>query len=233
MNVRSLGVDYYIISNGAAIYQSNGAGGGNGNGSNADFTRVYENLVPYEIWTAAAAVFDKAGSTYEVYCDGESYMNAPLLADYDTPALSKEFIAELKHTIKPVENVASALRDRSIEKISVLSTPGDAADRLARDLAKISDITLCSSIPGNVELTFAPTSKGYALAHLCKKLGITADNILAFGDSGNDIEMLKFSKYGYAMENADAEVRAVTNLIAPRYDRDGVAAVINRVCFGE
>lgn len=50
-------------------------------------------------------------------------------------------------------------------------------------------------------------SKGQAVKYLYEKLGIVYENTYAFGDSLNDIEMLKAVKYGFAMGNANDTVK--------------------------
>ena len=49
--------------------------------------------------------------------------------------------------------------------------------------------TMLSS-PGMIEIVRSDVSKGHALAHLASSMGISMDNVMAIGDSGNDIDML-------------------------------------------
>ena len=42
-------------------------------------------------------------------------------------------------------------------------------------------------------------NKGLAIKELLKKYGISPEETMAFGDQWNDLEMLKFVKYGYLM----------------------------------
>lgn len=58
------------------------------------------------------------------------------------------------------------------------------------------------------------------------KLQISADEIMAFGDAGNDIEMLQKVKYGYAMENAKDYIKEQFQWIAPSNNDEGVLEVI-------
>lgn len=74
-------------------------------------------------------------------------------------------------------------------------------------------------IPQNV-------SKGHAIQILMDKLQISADEIMAFGDAGNDIEMLQKVKYGYAMENAKDYIKEQFQWIAPSNNDEGVLEVI-------
>ena len=53
---------------------------------------------------------------------------------------------------------------------------------------------------GIIELNSVDASKGNALCTLCKKLGISMENVLAIGDNENDISMLQAAGISVAME---------------------------------
>lgn len=57
-----------------------------------------------------------------------------------------------------------------------------------------------------VDLTLA--DKGRGLAQLSAALGITASEVMAFGDNYNDVPMLEWAGQPYLMENAAQELRA-------------------------
>ncbi|GAK48128.1 HAD superfamily hydrolase [Secundilactobacillus oryzae JCM 18671] len=63
-----------------------------------------------------------------------------------------------------------------------------------------------SSGLGGMDVIMPHVHKAYGLEFLQKQWQITPEETLAFGDNGNDIEMLQFAKYGYAMKNAAPEV---------------------------
>lgn len=65
-------------------------------------------------------------------------------------------------------------------------------------------------------------SKGKGIDILCKHMGITTDQVMAFGDEMNDYEMMKKVKYSYAMENAIAPIKEVSNFQCESNDNDGV-----------
>lgn len=74
-------------------------------------------------------------------------------------------------------------------------------------------------IPQNV-------SKGHAIQILMDQLHISADEIMAFGDAENDIEMLQKVKYGYVMDNAKDSMKKQFQWIAPSHNDEGVLEVI-------
>ena len=75
-------------------------------------------------------------------------------------------------------------------------------------------------------------NKWNAIVKLSEYLGISTDDIIAFGDDKNDLEMLQNCGIGVAMDNALAEVKAVADHICDTNDNDGVAKWIEMNVLG-
>lgn len=72
-------------------------------------------------------------------------------------------------------------------------------------------------------------SKARALRWLLNRWGHSLDEVVAFGDDVNDIEMIAEAGLGVAMDNAVAEVKAVANRVTTSNDEDGVATIIEEI----
>ena len=72
-------------------------------------------------------------------------------------------------------------------------------------------------------------NKGAALKETAERLGVTAAQCVAFGDSYNDLPMVEWAGMGVAMGNARAELKAVAERVAPTADEDGVGAVLDQL----
>lgn len=70
----------------------------------------------------------------------------------------------------------------------------------------------------------APTgmNKGAAIAELVAELGVPLADVIAIGDSANDLEMLAVAGVGIAMGNADGNVKARADEVTTDVDDDGV-----------
>lgn len=66
-------------------------------------------------------------------------------------------------------------------------------------------------------------SKRVGLDVFCQHFGIDISQTMAFGDGGNDIEMLKYAHIGVAMGNAGENVKAIADYVTSAVDEDGVA----------
>ncbi|MBP9636944.1 MAG: Cof-type HAD-IIB family hydrolase [Bacteroidaceae bacterium] len=64
--------------------------------------------------------------------------------------------------------------------------------------------------------------KSKGIAQVIEKLGIQREEIMAFGDGGNDIDMLQYAGIGVAMGNAENEVKEVADYLTDTVDNDGI-----------
>lgn len=84
------------------------------------------------------------------------------------------------------------------------------------------------SSPFFLEFTHKEVDKGLGLKKLGEYLGIKKEEIIACGDAGNDLSMVKYAGLGVAMDNAVPEVKAAANFITGSNDEDGIAMVIEK-----
>ncbi|HHY81097.1 MAG TPA: HAD family phosphatase [Clostridiales bacterium] len=84
------------------------------------------------------------------------------------------------------------------------------------------------SKPNYLELTNINATKGNALARLSSILGIPREEIIAIGDSYNDISMIEYAGLGVAMGNAPDYVKSFAQYVAKGNDEDGVADIVER-----
>lgn len=64
---------------------------------------------------------------------------------------------------------------------------------------------------GSIDLIIPGCHKASGLKRLVERWGISPEQCAAFGDGENDIEMLKYCGYSYAMENAPKNVKNQQN----------------------
>lgn len=79
-----------------------------------------------------------------------------------------------------------------------------------------------------IDVNVKGVSKGSGLERLLAKMGMTGDDLIAFGDGGNDIPMLDFAKYSYAMANGMDKVKKHAKFIAPANTENGVFRVLQK-----
>ncbi|ADO49219.1 Cof-like hydrolase [[Enterobacter] lignolyticus SCF1] len=82
---------------------------------------------------------------------------------------------------------------------------------------------------GNIDLIMPGIHKANGLRLLQQRWGIHDAEVVAFGDSGNDLEMLRQAGFGFAMANAAAPVKAAAGYRAPHNNEEGVLEVIDKI----
>lgn len=82
---------------------------------------------------------------------------------------------------------------------------------------------------GSIDLILPGVHKAAGLERLMDKLGIDASACVAFGDGGNDVEMLGLAGTGYAMANAPQEVKDAADAVCASNDEDGVLVELERI----
>lgn len=70
--------------------------------------------------------------------------------------------------------------------------------------------------------------KATGLSVLCNKLGISREEIIAFGDGFNDVSMIEYAGMGVAMGNAQQVVKDHADYITLSNEEDGVAEVVEK-----
>jgi Cof subfamily protein (haloacid dehalogenase superfamily) len=104
----------------------------------------------------------------------------------------------------------------------------DTARAVAGTYAEITR----SSPSALLEISGSGVSKATTLARCCAERGISAAEVVAFGDMPNDLEMLSWAGRSYAVANAHPDVLAATTHRTAANEDDGVARAIERILAG-
>jgi len=84
-----------------------------------------------------------------------------------------------------------------------------------------------SSGHGSVDLVIPGNHKANGLKKIQQIYGIEDSEVLAFGDGGNDLEMLQHAGFGFAMQNAQPAVLAAARYRAGLHNEEGVLQIID------
>ena len=125
-----------------------------------------------------------------------------------------------------VGELAEYLKTHAPTKLVIISATEEIPlirDGFTRDFPSIR-FTRAGNI--YLDVTSHSVDKGKALAIVCKELGISPREAVAFGDSDNDIEMFKSAGVSVAMANGSSEAKKVATLIGPSNDENGFAKVL-------
>nr|WP_281350094.1 Cof-type HAD-IIB family hydrolase [Alkalibaculum sporogenes] len=146
---------------------------------------------------------------------------------------------ESEQTIKFVKNhkinykVVGKLSE-NIHKEPYMIVFIDHENRIKTIRAEIDKYTVLPytlSTPYSLEFLPDGISKGEGLRRVAKSLKIRKKEILAIGNSLNDLDMLRWAGIGVAMNNSDIELKEHWNLISKyNNNENGVAKIIQEYC---
>ena len=120
-------------------------------------------------------------------------------------------------------------RTKEVPKLLVAVPETDVANviRELRDKFR-NEADVMQSSPNYIEIVRPGVSKARAMLALAEKRGIRAEEIMALGDSGNDIEMIRAAGLGIAMGNAIPAVKEAADEIAPPCEENGFAKAVRK-----
>jgi Cof subfamily protein (haloacid dehalogenase superfamily) len=76
--------------------------------------------------------------------------------------------------------------------------------------------------PAFTDITAAGSDKKHGVEMISKHFGFSREEVMCFGDGGNDISMLQYAGIGVAMDNAEDMVKAEADYITTSVDDNGV-----------
>ncbi|CNA16963.1 Cof family protein [Streptococcus pneumoniae] len=76
----------------------------------------------------------------------------------------------------------------------------------------------------SIDIVLDYVDKGVAIVELAKKLGITMDQVMAFGDNLNDLHMMQVVGYPVAPENARPEILELAETVIGHHKDQSVIA---------
>ncbi|OFN57037.1 MULTISPECIES: Cof-type HAD-IIB family hydrolase [unclassified Streptococcus] len=146
------------------------------------------------------------------------------------PMIEKVMTAEMAQEFYRKINFVEALRPDDFPQVLKMSmmVNEQVAVQATRQLNQDFEGTLnaVTSGYGAIDILQKGIHKAWGLKQLMQKWKIQEQDIMAFGDSENDIEMLQLAGISYAMENADPRVKTVANHLAPANTEAGVLTVL-------
>jgi Cof subfamily protein (haloacid dehalogenase superfamily) len=138
----------------------------------------------------------------------------------------------LRHTGSPMEELGDLgyLCGTEPTKMILIDTP-EVTDRLQDEFKERFGpaLYIMKTNPEYLEFMHPTANKGAALSLVASRLGVRREETIAFGDGANDLPMLEWAGLPIAMHGAGPAVRAVAARIAPPYNEDGLAMVIERI----
>ena len=223
--IRGLPADYYITSNGARTTQAGRE------------TPMLQTLLPGETARAAVALLRPLGACFELQLCGGALFEREMLrrwtrqGGFSLPDAVR-FAGSLRR-LRIVPDAGDFLgADGGIEKLSAMLPPGTDIPALCAALGGRFAVEAVPASDAALEMTARGVTKGAALARLCAALGIRREEVVAFGDSGNDLSLRCAAGCFVAVDNAAPAVLAAADAVTGSARAGGVADFLEKYVLG-
>ena len=202
------GIKYAICSNGAMLMDVQKE------------KSISETGIPTEKALKALAYLEQFPVAVYVHTDKGTFR----AEGWEKTGLSEKY-PYIRFSEGNVKNLGEFLRTSGVKvmKMGAFVLKDGLAQELLEKGSPIPGIVFLRTGDGIIELNSVDASKGNALCTLCKKLGISMENVLAIGDNENDISMLQAAGISAAMENAEDDVKQAAKFVAGHNEEDGAA----------
>ncbi len=173
--------NYIITDTGACIYSSSNS------------MPLLKKAIDHEVIEKLFSLYDDDYSFIDICCKDQVYHYTNSITEHSSYTLNDEVF----HIIVNMKDDRKLINTH--KKLSSL-------------LQNVEIIIMQDSFSPHCWLEIIPSgcTKYQAISHLAHLLNISNDQIMAFGDGANDIDMLKKVGYGVALENALPAVKAVS-----------------------
>lgn len=140
----------------------------------------------------------------------------------------------IRYQIGSFEKIDFNQEENYIYRIAFIDTferINDIRKKIPLEFFQKYEITSSSS--QYIEFVKKGIKKSEAIKFIIEQCHIKQSEVIAIGDSENDIEMLKFAGLGVAVENANFDVKENANFITTSNNQNGVGKVIETFILQE
>lgn len=211
------------------------------NGGRVDLTpfgpAIMEDTLPVPLAKTVFEILKASGLYIECYSGNTIYRAHPRLSPFlkspdeyvPTPSIPDGEGFEQRF-VDDIDRMEAEGRDKAYKFAAFSRNPAEL-QAIVRQLDGLP-VTINSSFPYNIEIMEKGHGKGKAIRFLQEYYQLDKDEIMTFGDSTNDLEMMKASGVPVAMGNALEEVKQIARIIALPNTQDGEAHVIEQYVLG-
>jgi len=183
---------------------------------------IFHCPVPLDIANEIIDFTEKRGNHLNIYVNDQLFVR-------EDNEMIRLYVSIADVDFQAVGSLREFLKDGPT-KITMITTQEDTLRDYWDLFSKKYHSTLhvVPSKPYFLEITNARATKGQALKALASTLGIKKEEVIAIGDSYNDLDMIEYAGLGVAVENAREDLKKAADYITASNVEDGVAQVIHK-----
>lgn len=213
-----------ICSNGAVIFDRDG-------------NEIWKSTFSKENTLELFSILSEYDTMIEVYTKGVPVTEKSKLTkkSYIHYRVEENYHDVLTASRKGVENLEAFLTEskEGAEMFNIFFSDADERKEAFERIGKLEYTELTTSMASNMEILQRRVNKGSSLKKLCEKLGISKEEVMAMGDSRNDITLLSAAGIPLAVSNSCDDLKEKAKEIICSCDESAMAFALNRYVQGE
>lgn len=181
---------------------------------------LHHQTLPIDLAQRVTNIVRAYGYHLNVYIDDELFMeqdSAEARHYVTVTKVSPKYVQSFDRLWAPPTKLVVLVED---QKLILL------AQELTREFGQVLNIT--RTLPDMLEITHKQATKSNALKALTQSMGFGLENVMAIGDSPNDLEMVRDAGFGVAMENGTLLLKEKADYITLSNNADGVAVALEK-----
>ncbi|MDD7740631.1 MAG: HAD-IIB family hydrolase, partial [Lachnospiraceae bacterium] len=214
------GIRYAVTSNGAAVYDLQ------------ENRLLKQQKLSKRVVLEIIDRMDQEEIVYEAFIDGKPYGQREYVEDPVRFGSTLKAVPYIQSTRTSVDDMRAFLLEHidQLDCIDVVTISEEKQKELWRRLEReVEGIYITSSVHRLLEISDQDCGKHSGLRYLTEHLTIQREELAAFGDADNDIQMLQFAGTGIAMGNASDACKEAADYVTLTNDEDGVAYAIEKI----
>ncbi len=213
------GIRYAVLSNGTRVVDLE---------TEED---VHSDFIPSQEVQDVIRLLEEKGHLYEVFAKGRVYCDKAFQQQVQSlfakNAHQHQWIYD---RIDFVEDLAETVLQENwpVEKINIHQVEGEDRTELDSWLRGQEGLYVTTSNSESFELNSATANKAVGLHQIVEKLALSPDQVMAFGDGYNDLEMLAYAGFAVAMSNGVAAAKQLAAYVTVSNQENGVAVALRK-----
>lgn len=208
------GIEYAVTGNGAAMYHIP--------------TRkcLHRYMLEKEDIHAIMAETGEQKVTYEAFIDGTAYADKAYVENPEAYGASSQAVDYVRSTRHLVEDIREFIIDNAgkMDSMDIVVKDEVLKNEIWERVRKSTNgVYITSSITQLIEISHKDAGKHSGLRYFMQQLGLKRNQVAAFGDADNDVDMLLYAGCGIAMANASEKCLEAADFVTKHHDENGVA----------
>lgn len=208
------GIEYAVTCNGAEVYYI------------PEKKRMKSYCLSKQAVTAIMEITKSMPVTYEAFIRGQAYAGVEYINDPVRFGATPQTVEYVPRTRTMIQDIKAFIgeHDTELNSMDIIVRNQEMKRRVWKLLEEqVKDIYITSSVIQLIEISDKNAGKHSGLEFVARHLGISHEEIAAFGDADNDVDMLKAVGIGVAVANASEKCLAAADMVVGHHDADGVA----------